>query len=138
MLYCHPHGNGVFQQDSCTSRKSRLATAWSNEHSSDFSVMNWSPISPDLNPIEQLWGVLEKGVKAHHTAPATLTELWTALADIWQKPFLWNASANLLNLCVVVSQPLSRSEDVKLVINLLSLIQWRFSVVQIYFLYFVA
>ncbi|GBM79322.1 hypothetical protein AVEN_104863-1 [Araneus ventricosus] len=27
MLYCHPHGNGVFQQDNCTFHRSRLATA---------------------------------------------------------------------------------------------------------------
>ncbi|GBM55978.1 Transposable element Tcb2 transposase [Araneus ventricosus] len=84
MLYCRPHGNGVFQQDNCTSRRSRLATVWLDEHSSDFSVMNWPLRSPDLNPIEHLWDVLEKSVKAHHTTPATLTELWTALADVWQ------------------------------------------------------
>ncbi|GBM15452.1 hypothetical protein AVEN_142115-1 [Araneus ventricosus] len=71
MLYCHPHGNGAFQQDNCTSHRSRLATAWLDEHSSDFSVMNWPPRSPDLNPIEHLWGVLEKDMKAHHTTSAT-------------------------------------------------------------------
>ncbi|GBN06603.1 hypothetical protein AVEN_7475-1 [Araneus ventricosus] len=43
------------------------------------SIIVW-----DLNPIEHLWDVLEKGVKAHHTTPATLTELWTVLADVWQ------------------------------------------------------
>ncbi|GBN76363.1 hypothetical protein AVEN_150576-1 [Araneus ventricosus] len=84
MLYCHPHGNGVFQQDNCTSHRSQLATAWLEEHSSDFSVMNCPPGSPDLNPIEHLWDVLGKGVKAHHTTPATLTQLWTAIAEVWQ------------------------------------------------------
>ncbi|GBN83294.1 hypothetical protein AVEN_47246-1 [Araneus ventricosus] len=46
--------------------------------------MNWPSRSSDLNPIERLWDVLEKGVKAHHTTPATLTELWTSPADILQ------------------------------------------------------
>ncbi|GBN70800.1 hypothetical protein AVEN_172431-1 [Araneus ventricosus] len=46
--------------------------------------MNWPPRSPDLNSLEHLWDVLEKGVKVHQTTPATLTELWTALADVWQ------------------------------------------------------
>ncbi|GBN01872.1 hypothetical protein AVEN_198756-1 [Araneus ventricosus] len=82
MLYCHPHGNGVFQQNNYTSHRSRLATAWLYEHSSDFSVMNWPPRSPELNPIEHLWDVLEKGVKPHHITPATLTELWTTLVDV--------------------------------------------------------
>ncbi|GFV37715.1 transposable element Tcb2 transposase [Trichonephila clavipes] len=51
MLLCYPHGNGVFQQDSCTSHMSRLAIGWLVEQSSDFSVIKWSPISPDLNLI---------------------------------------------------------------------------------------
>ncbi|GBN00978.1 hypothetical protein AVEN_223699-1 [Araneus ventricosus] len=83
MLYYHPHGNGVFQKDNCTSHRSLLDIAWLDEHSSDFSVMNWPLRSPDLNPIKHIWNVLEKDVKAHHTTPATLTELWTSLANIW-------------------------------------------------------
>ncbi|GFV46418.1 transposable element Tcb2 transposase [Trichonephila clavipes] len=53
-----------------------------DEHSSDFFVINWPPRSPDLNPIENLWDVLEQGVKGHHTAPTNFTELGTAL--LWQ------------------------------------------------------
>ncbi|GFY31561.1 transposable element Tcb2 transposase [Trichonephila clavipes] len=33
MLFCYPHSNGVYQQDNCTSQKSRLATGWLDEHS---------------------------------------------------------------------------------------------------------
>ncbi|GFW63732.1 uncharacterized protein TNCV_4940241 [Trichonephila clavipes] len=54
MLFCYPPGNRVFQQDNCSFHKSWLATGWLDEHSSDFSVMNWPPRSPDLNPIEHL------------------------------------------------------------------------------------
>ncbi|GFT96954.1 transposable element Tcb2 transposase [Trichonephila clavipes] len=54
------------------------------EYSSDFSVIYWSPRSPDLNSIERLWSVLEQGGKDHYTAPTNLTELRTALANIWQ------------------------------------------------------
>ncbi|GBM64932.1 hypothetical protein AVEN_66124-1 [Araneus ventricosus] len=84
MLYYHPHGNGVFQQDNCTSRRSRSAIAWLDEHSSYLSVMNLPSRNPDLNHIAHLWDVLEKGVKAYHATPVILTELWTALADVWQ------------------------------------------------------
>ncbi|GFX03558.1 uncharacterized protein TNCV_4751431 [Trichonephila clavipes] len=59
-------------------------TGWLDDHSSDFSIINWPPRSPDLNPIVHLWDVLEQGVKCHPTAPTNLTELWTALANIWQ------------------------------------------------------
>ncbi|GBL82417.1 hypothetical protein AVEN_24250-1 [Araneus ventricosus] len=77
-------GSLVLVPTSFNAIRSWLATAWLYEHSSDFSVMNWPPRSPELNPIDHLLYVLEKGVKAHHTTPATLTELWTALADVWQ------------------------------------------------------
>ncbi|GFT13673.1 hypothetical protein TNCV_3831421 [Trichonephila clavipes] len=40
MLFFYPHGNGAFQQDDCTSHKSRLATGLLDEHSSDFTVIN--------------------------------------------------------------------------------------------------
>ncbi|GFU56760.1 transposable element Tcb2 transposase [Trichonephila clavipes] len=84
MLFCYPHYNGVFQQDNCTSHKFWLATGWLDELSCDFTVINLPPRSPDLNSIQHLWNVLEQGVKGYHTAPSNLTELWTALANIWQ------------------------------------------------------
>ncbi|GFX27102.1 transposable element Tcb2 transposase [Trichonephila clavipes] len=68
----------------CTSHKSRRGTGWLYEHSSDFSVINWLPRSPDLNLIDPFWDVLEQGVKGYHTASTNLTDLWTALANIWQ------------------------------------------------------
>ncbi|GFW80700.1 transposable element Tcb2 transposase [Trichonephila clavipes] len=37
MPFCYPHG---FQQGNCTSYKSRLATGWLEDQSSDFSVIN--------------------------------------------------------------------------------------------------
>ncbi|GFT42132.1 transposable element Tcb2 transposase [Trichonephila clavipes] len=66
--------------DNCTSHTYRLTTGWLDEHSSDFSVLKWLSISPDLSPIELLWDVLEQSVRSHNTAPATLAELWAALA----------------------------------------------------------
>ncbi|GFW78311.1 transposable element Tcb2 transposase [Trichonephila clavipes] len=80
------HGQiaGVFKQEICTFHKSRLAVGWLDEHSSDLSVINWPARSPELNPFKYLGGVLEQGGKGHHTALMNLTELWTALANIWQ------------------------------------------------------
>ncbi|GFW88845.1 transposable element Tcb2 transposase [Trichonephila clavipes] len=54
MLFCYPHGNGVFQQDNCTSHTSRLATGWLDNHSSDLSLINWPPRNSDLNRKEHL------------------------------------------------------------------------------------
>ncbi|GFW64144.1 DDE_3 domain-containing protein [Trichonephila clavipes] len=68
-------GISVFQQDNCTSHKSRLATDWLGKHSSDVSAINWSPRSQELNPMEHVLDVLVQGVKGHHTAPMILAEL---------------------------------------------------------------
>ncbi|GFX51633.1 transposable element Tcb2 transposase [Trichonephila clavipes] len=65
MLLCYSPCNGVFQQDNCTSHKSRLGSGRLDEHSSDFSIINWPLGSPDLNRIEHLRDVLEPGVKGH-------------------------------------------------------------------------
>ncbi|GFW92639.1 transposable element Tcb1 transposase [Trichonephila clavipes] len=84
MLFCYSHGNGVFQQDNCTSHHPSSDTGLLDEHSSDLTIINWPPRSLDLNSIKYLWYVLEQEVKDHHTAPMNLTELWTAFANIWQ------------------------------------------------------
>ncbi|GFX34330.1 transposable element Tcb2 transposase [Trichonephila clavipes] len=75
MLFWYPKVNGVFQPDNCTSHKSRLPTGWLDEHSSEISVINGPPGSPDLNPIEHICYVLEQGLKGHHTASTNLAEL---------------------------------------------------------------
>ncbi|GFU34248.1 juvenile hormone acid O-methyltransferase [Trichonephila clavipes] len=51
-------GNGVFQQDNCTSRNSRMVNGWLDEPFSDFSVINGPSRGPDLNPIEHLFCVI--------------------------------------------------------------------------------
>ncbi|KFM62254.1 hypothetical protein X975_06523, partial [Stegodyphus mimosarum] len=63
MVPCHSHGNGVSQHDNCTSHRCRLATEWLDEHTSDFSVINWLPRSPDLNPTEHHWDILKKALE---------------------------------------------------------------------------
>ncbi|GFW58508.1 transposable element Tcb2 transposase [Trichonephila clavipes] len=52
--------------------------SWPEQESTEAGV------SPDLNPIELLWDVLEQDVKDHHTIPTNLTELWTDSANIRQ------------------------------------------------------
>ncbi|GFX83494.1 transposable element Tcb2 transposase [Trichonephila clavipes] len=66
----------VFHQDTCVSHNSCLATGWLDEHSSDFSIINWPPRSSDSNHTEHLWDVLEQGVKENKTFPVNLDWLF--------------------------------------------------------------
>jgi len=53
------------------------------EHDNEFTVLKWPPQSPDLNPIEHLWDVVERELRAldvHHT---NLHQLQDAILKIW-------------------------------------------------------
>ncbi|KAL6491122.1 hypothetical protein MHYP_G00014670 [Metynnis hypsauchen] len=44
--------------------------------------MTWPPQSPDLNPIEMVWGELDLRVKAK--GPTSAKHLWELLQDCWK------------------------------------------------------
>ncbi|GFW87719.1 transposable element Tcb2 transposase [Trichonephila clavipes] len=75
MLFCYPYSNEVSQQVNCTSLKYRLTTSWLDDIHLTFFVIIWPPRSPDLNPIEHIWDVLEQDVAGDHAAPMSHTEL---------------------------------------------------------------
>ncbi|GFU48609.1 transposable element Tc1 transposase [Trichonephila clavipes] len=70
------------RRDWSVENKKRIA--WSDGYCVRLMKPRILHISPDLNPIESLLDVLEQGMKGLHTASTNLTELLTALANIWQ------------------------------------------------------
>ena len=48
-----------------------------------FTVMDWPPQSPDLNPIENVWKTLGARSKARN--PKTTEQLLDALQEEWNK-----------------------------------------------------
>ena len=45
--------------------------------------MEWPALSPDLNPIENLWDQLSRRVEARNSAPQNLNDLRAALQEEW-------------------------------------------------------
>ena len=58
---------------------SRRATSWFRQHRID--VLPWTPNSPDMSPIEDIWRIFKKGLKKKH--PRTVDELKAAITELW-------------------------------------------------------
>ena len=66
----------IFQQDSDPKHTSGLCKGYL------LCQMTWPPQSPDLNPIEMVWGELDRRVKAK--GPTSAKHLWELLQDCWK------------------------------------------------------
>ena len=69
----------VFQHDSAPCHTARVVKAWLTDN--NISMLGWPGNSPDLNPIENLWVLLKKGVCRKNSA--NLKELKQNIMRVW-------------------------------------------------------
>jgi len=73
----------IFQDDNPSIHRAKIVKQWMQDNS--IKNIFWPAQSPDLNPIEHLWDVLERKVCNHIPHPTNLTELMAILKEEWDK-----------------------------------------------------
>ncbi|KAK3563664.1 hypothetical protein QTP86_033502 [Hemibagrus guttatus] len=60
-----------------------MVQEWFDEHNNEFEVLTCPPNSPNLNPIQHLWDVLDKQVRSMKAPPHNLQDLKDLLLTSW-------------------------------------------------------
>ncbi len=80
-----PSSDDYFQQDNASCHRAQIISDWFLEHDNEFTLLKWPPQSPDLNPIEHLWDVVEREILIMDVQPTNLQQLCDAIMSIWTK-----------------------------------------------------
>lgn len=90
----YPNNEFVFQQDNCPVHTANAVREWF--HRNNIEVLPWPAYSPDINPIENVWGTIVKEIYKRNFRPNNSNELWEVIHECWEglDP---NITVNLIN-----------------------------------------
>ncbi len=85
MTTVYPSSDGYFQQDNASCHKAQIISDWFLEHYNEFTLLKCPSQSPDLNPIEHSWDVVEREICIMDVQLTNLQQLRDAIMSIWKK-----------------------------------------------------
>ena len=83
MKHFYPDGSGLFQDANDPIHRERGVTEWFDEYENDVNHMLWPSQSPDLNPIEHLWEILDRRVRQRSPPPSSKHQMREYLLEEW-------------------------------------------------------
>lgn len=78
----YPDRNFIFLQDNCPVHKSRLVTEWLGEN--EIETFNFPPYSGDMNPIENVWGLMVKYIAKQNIRPRNRQDFLNSIENAWE------------------------------------------------------
>ncbi len=75
------HHSALFQHDNDPKHTSKATVGFLKKNR--VKVIQWPSMSPDLNPIEHLWGILKRQVEHH--SPSSIQSLKEVILEEWKK-----------------------------------------------------
>ena len=88
--------NWLFQQDNTSIHVSRSTKNWLEER--NIQCLSWPALSPDLNPIENIWDYLVRKVYQNDKQYSTTNELKVAIEKEWQRIHLNIMQKHILSM----------------------------------------
>ena len=82
-LECPFPANSIFQQDNAPCHASQKTFKWLEN--SNIETLPWPPQSPDLSPIEDVWGLLTQRVYKGGITFKNKKDLWAKVKSEWDK-----------------------------------------------------
>ncbi len=85
MTTVYPSSDATSSQLNAPCYKAQIISDWFLEHDNEFTLLKWPPQSPDLNPIEHIWDVVEREIHIMDVQPTNLQQLRDAIMSIRTK-----------------------------------------------------
>jgi hypothetical protein len=105
-----PRQSMTFQQDNAPIHASFATNFFL--HRNSVHVLDWPACSPDLNPIENIWGQLVRVIYAENKQYRTADELKQAILAAWNRLSLQTFQNHINSMPNRIFQVINRSGDV--------------------------